>query len=94
MTIEGEAFMIAKDIRYRRVLDEAVVVRQETNEVIVINESSASIIEFIERNKATTIACLLDYLCNEYEIDRQVLSKDIAAHIKELVAAGIIITEQ
>jgi len=84
-------FRLADDVRYRRILDEAVAVRQETNEVIVVNEVSASILVFLEVQGGATVASLIDYLAGAYEVDRQILEEDTVAHIKELMDAGIVV---
>ena len=87
-------FRLADDVRYRRVLDEAVAVRQETNEVIVINEVSASILDFFEKQGKATAASLIEYLASEYEVDSQVLKKDTPTHLEDLLAAGLIISDE
>ncbi len=93
MSSDEQTYRLADDIRYRLILDEAVAVRQKTNEVIVINEVSASILEFFESGKKGTIAGLIDYLASEYDVEKNVLEKDTPSHIEELLAAGILISE-
>ena len=90
---DKKSFSIAEDIRYRRVLDEAVVVRQNSNEVIVINEISASILDYLTQHEKADIVSLIHYLYNEYEVEPNVLEKDIPAHIEELHAAGILTSD-
>lgn len=83
-------FRLAGDVRFRRVLDEAVAVRQETNEVIIVNEVSATILEFFENRGSASAESLADFLAGEYDVDLGELRKDVATHIKELLAAGIL----
>jgi Coenzyme PQQ synthesis protein D (PqqD) len=92
MISADDKFRLADDVRHRRVLDEAVVVRQETNEVLVINEVSASILEFFEKQKEVAVSDLIDHLTGEYEVNRQVLQKDTLAHIEKLLAAGVLVS--
>ena len=87
-------YRLADDVRYRRVLDEAVVVRQETNEVIIINEVSAAILDFFDQQGKATVDSLIDHLAEEYEVDIEVLKKDTSNHIADLLAAGIISSEE
>jgi len=94
MISAGTTFRLADDVRHRRVLDEAVVIRQETNEVIVINEVSASILQFFEKQGVGTVSDVIDYLAGEYEIGLEVLQKDIPDHIQKLLKVGIVVSEE
>lgn len=90
MTNTETEYRMAPDIRFRRVLDEAVVVKQDNNQVIVINEVSASILDIFEEQETVTAEVLVNALNEAYDVDRPTLEKDIQSHLEELQSAEII----
>ncbi|HEC11919.1 MAG TPA: PqqD family protein [Acidiferrobacteraceae bacterium] len=78
-----------KDVRYRIVSDEAVVVRQQSTEVIVLNEVAARILQLLDAH--TTLSELIHALEAEFDIDPPQLEHDVMGFIKELLEAGVII---
>ena len=90
MTSDNTTYRLADDIRHRRVLDEGVVVKQDSNEVLVINEVSATILDFFAGQGNLSARDLIDLMQAEYEVEPTVLQIDIEKHLAELARAGVI----
>lgn len=78
----------ARDVRFRRVDDEAVVVRQSAGEVLVMNETAARLLELADGR--STVADWVETLAGEFEIGRQALESDILAFACELEEEGML----
>lgn len=88
MTHLSTVYKPKKDVRYRIVADEAVVVRQQSTEVIVLNEVAARILQLLDAQ--TTVSELIHTLEAEFDIDPPRLEHDVMIFIKELLNAGVI----
>lgn len=77
-----------RDVRFRRVLDEAVVIRQEAAESMVINETAASVLEYCDGQRNLQQIC--QELQNIYEVEATTLTEDILQFAQELEAAGLV----
>jgi Coenzyme PQQ synthesis protein D (PqqD) len=75
-------------IRFRLVGDEGVVVRQDSAEVIAVNDVGATILSLLDARR--TIAQLLEKLLAEFEIDGQSLRNDVVGFLSDLVSAGVL----
>lgn len=82
------SYQLAPDVRYRRVLDEAVVICQQAAEVVGLNASGARILELIDEGR--TSGEIIDAMAAEHNVEREVLETDVAAFLDELAAAGVI----
>jgi Coenzyme PQQ synthesis protein D (PqqD) len=78
----------ARDLRFRRVDDEAVVVRQRAGEVVVMNETAARLLELADGR--TSVAGWVEALAAEYEVDREALARDVLAFAADLAAQGML----
>jgi hypothetical protein len=78
----------SRDIRYRRVDGEAVVVRQRAAEVLVMNEVAARLLDLADGR--ATVGAWVDVLAGEYEVDRESLERDVLAFAAELTAEGML----
>ncbi len=76
------------DVRYRRVGDEAVVIRQEAAEVVVLNEVAARILELADAGR--TRDEMLEGLLAEFDVPRDRLAADLDAFLAELESGGLI----
>lgn len=76
------------DIRYRTLDGEAVVVRQRAGEVLVLNEVAARLLDLADG--ATPLGVWVETLLGEYEVDREVLARDVAECARELTEAGLL----
>ena len=81
-------FQRCKDVRYRIIDGEAVVIRQEAGEVLGINDVGARLLELVDGN--LPVAKLIDTLDGDYEVERSVLERDVFEFLQELVGAGLI----
>jgi len=78
----------ARDLRFRRIDDEAVVVRQRAGEVLVMNETAARLLELADGQ--STVADWVEALAGEYEVGREELERDILAFALDLAAEGML----
>ncbi len=78
----------ARDLRFRRIDDEAVVVRQRAGEVLVMNETAARLLELADGR--TSVADWVQVLAEEYEIDRRALERDVLAFAADLTEEGML----
>ena len=78
----------ARDLRFRRIDDEAVVVRQRAGEVLVMNETAARLLELADGR--TSVADWVEVLAGEYDVDRQALERDVLAFAADLAAEGML----
>jgi pyrroloquinoline quinone biosynthesis protein D len=88
MTAESAVYRTKRDVRFRVVRDEAVVVRQEDAEVIALNEVGASILALLDSRRS--LGEILDVLLEQYDVDRDTLSNDLSRFLGELVGAGVV----
>ena len=78
----------ARDLRFRRIDDEAVVVRQRAGEVLVMNETAARLLELADGR--TSVADWVEVLAGEYEVDREALERDVLAFALDLAEEGML----
>lgn len=78
----------APDIRFRIVDREAVVVRQRSAEVLVMNEVAARLLALADG--VHPVSHWLDVLVNEFEVDRATLEVDVMGFAAELTAEGLL----
>ena len=88
MTHRAERFAPRPDVRYRRVGNEAVVVRQEAGEVVVLNEVATRILELVDQGRST--GEMIETLVGEFDVERDRLAADLKAFLAELQAGGLI----
>lgn len=76
------------DIRYRRIEGEAVVLRQSTAEVLVLNELAGDILDLVDGRRS--VGAWVERLAGEYAVERPVLERDLVEFASELVEAGLL----
>ncbi|HJX27538.1 MAG TPA: PqqD family protein [Thermoanaerobaculia bacterium] len=84
----GSVLRPVRDLRFRRVDDEAVVIRQRAGEVLVMNETAARLLELADGR--TSVAGWVDILAGEYDVDRGALERDILAFAADLADGGML----
>jgi hypothetical protein len=84
----NERLRTRSDVRFRRVADEAVVLRQDAGEVLALNEVAARILELV--GEGLTQDEIVDRLLEEYDVERPELEADTAAFVQELLDSGVI----
>ena len=77
-----------QDVRFRKVEDEAVVLRQNAAEVMVLNEVGARILDLADG--VTPIEEWVDALFDEFEVDRATLEQDVLEFAVEMADAGVL----
>jgi hypothetical protein len=88
MTTEAAVYRTKRDVRFRVVGDEAVVVRQADAEVIALNDVGASVLALLDSRRS--VREILDALLEQYDVDRESLSSDVARFLGELRDAGVV----
>ena len=78
----------ASDIRFRVVDREAVVVRQKSAEVLVMNEVAARLLALADG--VHPVSHWLDVLAGEFEVDHATLESDVVGFASELTAEGLL----
>ena len=78
----------ASDIRFWVVDREAVVVRQKSAEVLVMNEVAARLLALADG--VHPVSHWLDVLVGELEVDRATLERDVVSFAAELTAEGLL----
>jgi hypothetical protein len=76
------------DVRYRRIEGEAVVVRQSTAEILVLNEVAADILDQADGERS--LAACFEELAAGYDVDRPTLERDVVEFAAELIEAGLL----
>lgn len=78
----------SRDVRYRIVQGEGVVIRQETAEALVVNEVGARILDLADGERS--VAAIHASLLAEYEVEPEALASDLEAYLAELVEIGVL----
>lgn len=81
-------FRARRDVRFRTVGEEGVLVRQEAGEVLVVNEVGARVIALLDGER--TVGELLATLAEEFDVAPEQLRRDVAEYLEQLVAAGVL----
>jgi hypothetical protein len=87
MLSDGAIFKPRRDVRFRVVGDEGVVVRQESAEVIAVNGVGASLLSLLD---GRNVAGVVDGLLAEYDVERESLRRDVERFLLELREAGVV----
>ena len=88
MIDKASVFRRRSDVRYRVVGPEAVVVRQSVPEVLVLNGVGARVVEKVDGT--LTVEALVAALAGEYDVEREILERDVVAFLGELAEGGVI----
>lgn len=75
-------------MRYRRIEGEAVVVRQSSAEVLVLNGVGAEVLAMADGER--NVGAWIDELFAAYEVDAETLARDVLAFAAELTEAGLL----
>lgn len=79
----------ARDVRYRLLDDEGVVIRQEAAEALVVNELGARWIDLVDGQR--TVAEILTTLQAEYEVDPSQIEADSLEYLARLLDLGLLV---
>jgi coenzyme PQQ biosynthesis protein PqqD len=75
------------DVRFRVIDDEAVLVRQDAGEMIVLNETGARILELIDGERS--VESIIDEMSQEFESSREELQRDVTEFVQQLIDLGV-----
>jgi hypothetical protein len=78
----SSSFRIAKDVRYRVIDDEAVVVRQREGDVLVLNQVAARVLQLVGENLSPTE--IGDRVVEEFEAPAKAIREDVERFLDEL----------
>ena len=81
-------FRRGRDVRYRVVGGQAVVIVQEAGEAIVLNEVGTRVLELIDRQ--LTFQEIADDLCEQFEVAGETAVLDLERYLSELLEAGVV----
>jgi len=81
----------APDVRYRRVGDEGVVLRQRDAEIMVLNETGVRVLSLLDGKRP--LAEVVDAMVAEYDAERGRIEEDVARYVSEMSNAGAIVPE-
>jgi hypothetical protein len=82
------SFALRRDVRYRLLLNEAVVIRQDAAEVLGLNLVGARVLELIDDGLAESE--ILESLVQEFDVARKELHVDVQAFIAELIELDVV----
>lgn len=81
-------YRLRRAVRYRIIDLEAVVVRQDSAEVMVLNEVGARVLVLLDRRQSPSV--IAEILPTEFEVTLEDARRDVQHYIDELLEAGII----
>ena len=88
--IDPEAVLaLRKDVRFRRVADEGVVLVQEDGRVLGVNDSGARVLELMDGRR--TLREIVDELGREVDAERGAIEADVASFVVRLREAGALV---
>ena len=81
-----------KDIPWRIIEEEALLVDVQRGEVVHLNEVGAEIWKVINEKKdeKTSVEKLIEHICSQFEIDENTAEKDVLDFVNELVEKGLV----
>lgn len=84
-------YSLPTDLRFRRVLDEGVLILQEAREVLALNLVGVRILELVRDGLDTPE--IIDRLASEFDVGADVLAGDVGTFLAELAAVGVLQAE-
>ena len=87
--IEGNTiWAVGSSVRFRRLLDEAVLIHQEKAAALVLNDTAISFLELCDGQR--TVDEIIAGMVDDFEVSAEQLLEDLAPFIRELAEEGII----
>lgn len=85
----GEVLRRRRDVRYRHLEPECIVVRQEASEVLVLNQLGGRVLELVDGQH--TVGALIRTVSAEHrEVALADVERDVRRFLAELLAAGVV----
>lgn len=81
-----------KDMPWRIIEEEALLVDVNKGEVIHLNEVGAEIWKVINEKKGeeTSVEELIEHICSEFEVEKDTAQTDVLEFLDELVEKGLV----
>jgi len=89
MHAETARYRISSDVRFRRVGDEGIVLRQRDGEVLVLNEVAMRTLELLATGHNLVQLC--HSLADEYDVQHSIVQADTAELLRDLVDCGVLV---
>ena len=84
----SDSFRVAPDIRYRVIDDEAVVVRQQEGDVLVLNQVAARVLQLV--GEGLSPDQIGDRVAGEYEAPEATIRNDVETFLAELESLNVL----
>ena len=81
-------FRPRREVRFRTVAGEGVVLRQEAREVLVLNGVGIRVLELLDGRR--TVDAVVAVLASERAAAPETIARDVGVYLGELVAAGVV----
>ena len=88
MTAGNKIWAVDSSVRFRRLLDEAVVIQQEKAAALVLNDTAISFLELCDGHR--TVDEIIAAMVDDFEVSSKQMTEDLAPFIRELAEEGII----
>jgi hypothetical protein len=79
---------LRRDVRFRLVAGEAVILRQEAAEVMGLNAVGSRLLALVDGSRS--LSAMVDVLESEFDAPRERLESDALGFARELVEAGVL----
>jgi hypothetical protein len=86
--IDDRVLRLRREVRFRNVGGEGVVLRQEAREVLVVNGVGARVLELLDGRRS--VAEVAAVLREERDAPPEAIERDVGAFVDELLAAGVV----
>ena len=83
-----QVWKVNPGVRFRRLFDEAVLIREHDAEALVLNDTAASFIESCDGKR--TVEEIIAGMLGDFEVSAEQLAQDLAPFIVQLAGEGII----
>ena len=80
----------SKEMPWRMIEEEAILVDVDKSEVIYLNEVSAFIWKLIEEKGPIVVSDIVENICKTFEIEKKVAELDVIEFLKDLAAKEVI----
>ena len=81
-----------KDIPWRIIEEEALLVDVHKGEVIHLNEVGAEVWKVIneKEDEKTSVKDLIEHICSQFEVEKDTAKTDVLEFVNELVQKGLV----
>jgi hypothetical protein len=86
--LENDQVYRKKDIPWRIIEGEAIVVEVDRDEIIHLNETGAEIWNVVDGK--TTVSEIIEHICGVFEVSEEVAERDTLQFLGQLIDMGIV----